>query len=273
MMAPGGHRFPSDDERRAGAPPTLREWLAEAPFGLSLSAGFFGFFAHCGVLTVLEDEGLLPARLSGASAGALVAGLWAGGLDAARIRDELARLRREDFWDPAPGPGLLRGRRFGKRLRELLPVSTVERCRVPLALSAFDLLTRSTRVLDRGDLASAIHASCAVPLLFHPVWIDGRPALDGGIRDRAALAGMPAGQRLLLHFLTSCSPWRRRDDPQLRIPGGRFLRALALDGLPRVGPFHLERGRLALEQAQRATRIALDRPASDVVRVPARGGE
>ncbi len=30
----------------AAARPTLREWLAEEPFALTLSAGFFGFFAH-----------------------------------------------------------------------------------------------------------------------------------------------------------------------------------------------------------------------------------
>ena len=42
---------------------TLREWLEEAPYALGMSSGFFGFFAHCGVLTVLEEEGLLPERV------------------------------------------------------------------------------------------------------------------------------------------------------------------------------------------------------------------
>ena len=44
------------------ARPTLSEWLREGPFSLTLSSGFFGFFAHAGLVTVLEDEGLLPRR-------------------------------------------------------------------------------------------------------------------------------------------------------------------------------------------------------------------
>src|SRR5690349_3081769 len=90
--------------------PMLREWLLEKPFSMTLSAGFFGFFAHAGVMTVLEDTGLLPVRISGASAGALVGGIWASGVNATTIRDELLRLRREDFWDVRPGLGLLAGR-------------------------------------------------------------------------------------------------------------------------------------------------------------------
>jgi len=41
------------------ATPTVREWLRERPFALGLSSGFFGFFAHAGLVSVLEDEGLV----------------------------------------------------------------------------------------------------------------------------------------------------------------------------------------------------------------------
>ena len=58
----------------ASAVPTLRSWLLEAPFALSLSAGFFGFFAHAGFVAALEDAELAPALLSGSSAGALISG-------------------------------------------------------------------------------------------------------------------------------------------------------------------------------------------------------
>ena len=67
--------------------PTLREWLAEGPYTLAMSSGFFGFFAHAVVVSVLEEEGLPPARVCGSSAGALVGGLWAAGLPAARLAD------------------------------------------------------------------------------------------------------------------------------------------------------------------------------------------
>jgi NTE family protein len=240
--------------------PTLRDWLRAGPFTLGLSSGFFGFFAHAGVVAVLEEEGLRPARVVGSSAGALTGGLWAAGVPARRIRDELLALRREHFWDPRPGLGLLRGALFRARLEAILPVSTFAACPLPLAVSAFDVRARRTAVLASGALAPAIHASCAAPILFQPVRIDGRRYLDGGVLDRHGLAGLGAGERVLYHHLTSRSPWRRRNSPALRIPERPQLRALAFQGIPRCGPFRLERGREAMERAAEGTRGALDAP-------------
>lgn len=242
------------------ARPTLRAWLSEAPFTLSLSAGYFSFFAHTGVLLALEEAGLRPRRVTGASAGALVGGLFAAGLDAGRLREELLRLRRQDFWDPAPGLGLLRGALFRARLEALLPVARFEDCRVPFAASAFALAALRTRVLERGALAPAIHASCAVPLLFQPVRVDGALFADGGVADRPAHASLAPGERVLYHHIAARSPWRRPGSPALRIPARVGLAALVIEALPRVGPFHLERGPLALERAQREACRALDRP-------------
>ena len=56
---------------------TVSEWLDEGPFTLTLSAGFFGFYAHTGVLLALEERGHHPAKLTGSSAGALVAAAYA----------------------------------------------------------------------------------------------------------------------------------------------------------------------------------------------------
>lgn len=246
--------------------PTLRDWLSERPFSLAMSSGFFGFFAHTGVVQVLEEEGLLPRRLSGSSAGALVAGAFAAGLAPARLAEELLRLERRDFWDPAPGAGLLAGQLFRRKLESLLPVTTFEACRAGLSLSVFDLRTRSTRVLERGLLAPAIHASCAVPFMFHPVRHEGSWLVDGGVADRPGLLGMPLGERVLFHHLASRSPWRRKNGAWERIPSRDGLSTLVLDGLPRSGPFALENGRRAYELAKHATRRALDRPHRALVR-------
>jgi NTE family protein len=239
---------------------TLRDWLREAPFTLGLSSGFFGFFAHAGVVSVLEEEGLLPARVLGSSAGALVGGLWAAGVPARRIGEELLALRRADFWDPWPGPGLLRGRRFRARLERILPVASFEQCPRPLAVSAYDVAARRTAILCSGPLAPALHASCAVPLLFQPVRIDGRRYADGGVLDRHGLAALHARERVLYHHLTSRSPWRRRDSPALRVPELPSLRAVAIEGLPRLGPFRLARGAEAMQRAAEGMRTALARP-------------
>jgi NTE family protein len=191
-------------------------------------------------------------------------------MDAARQQRELLRLKREDFWDPWPGAGLLRGRLFRKRLEGMISARLFSQCRVPLAVSAFDLVSRKTRVLSSGQVVPAIHASCAVPLLFHPVWIDGRPLLDGGVSDRSGMAGMPSGTRLLYHHITSRSPWRRSSSPALRIPSRAQMTSLAIEGLIRVHPFAMERGAVAFQQARSAMQQALCRALSEpVVRIRA----
>ncbi len=239
---------------------TLRDWLSEKSFTLAMSSGFFGFFAHAGVVSVLEEERFFPARISGSSAGALVGGLWAAGVPAPRIREELLRLRREHFWDLRPGLGLLRGALFRALLETLAPVKTFEECRVPLALSVYDVLGARTAVLRSGPLAPAIHASCAFPVLLQPVRIGRRLYLDGGVLDRPGMAGVGENERVLFHHLASRSPWRRKASPALQIPDRKEMQVVALDGLPWVGPFRLERGREAMERAAAGAREALSRP-------------
>jgi NTE family protein len=237
---------------------TLGEWLADGPYTLSLSSGFFGFFAHAGVLAALRRAGLAPTKASGASAGALVAGCWAAGLEAEDIREALFGVRRADFWDPAPGLGLLRGVKFERHLRRLIGDAAIENARAPLAISVYDVWRRGTAVLTSGDLCSAIRASCAVPLMFHPVRRAGRLLLDGGIADRPGLAGVGGGERILYHHLRSRRSWRRLRSGRVALPRRERLAALVLNDLPAVGPNALDQGRLAYAHALALTTRALD---------------
>lgn len=238
--------------------PTLREWLREGPFTLTMSSGFFAFYAHTGFFSILEEEGLLPARVSGSSAGALVAGTWAAGVTAEDFWRQLLEIRRSDFWDPALGLGFLAGRRFQERLSAMLPVQTFAECRAPLAVSLFDVRTRRTEVRTSGPLADTLRASCAVPGLFHPVRIDGRLYVDGGVADRPGLAGVAAGERVLFHHIESRSAWRRK--AEMAIPARSDMQTVVLKDLPRSGPFALENGRRAFHAARLQTRRALERP-------------
>ncbi len=150
----------------------------------------------------------------------------------------------------------------------MLPVDSFEGCRVPLAVSTFDVTRRATHVIDRGALASAIVASCAVPGLFRPVRREGRWLLDGGIRDRPGLEGLPRGSRVLFHHLASRSPWRR--EREMVVPRRDGMITLVIEGLPRSGPDRLEAGREALRLARAAAERALSTPVVDgVVRVVA----
>jgi NTE family protein len=245
----------------------LGDWLGAAPFSLAMSSGFFGFYAHTGMLqTLTAHAGARPTLVTGASAGALVGGAWGAGLEPAHLAERLLGLRRDDFWDPGLGIGLLRGRKFDRLLRDLLPVDAIEHCGRPVAISVFDIVARTTQVLRTGDLSAAIRASCAVPGMFHPVWIGKRAYWDGGILDRSGLAGIASGERVLAHHLISRSPW----GSELSIPRRAGMVTLVLDGLPRSGPYKIAAGHRALELAREATRRALDLPVVDgIVRLRA----
>ena len=239
---------------------TLKDWLQDQPFTLAMSAGFFSFFAHCGMVSVLEDEGLYPAKITGASAGALIGAGWASGCSASRLQAKLFSMTKVDFWDPGFGLGLLKGQLFRHLVEEVAEAEHLEDCRIPVGLSVSDLFTRTTHVLTEGPLAEAVHASGAVPLLFHPVRIHNRYYVDGGVTDRHGLAGTDTGCRILYHHIASRSAWRRKNSPGLEIPKQDKLVSLIIADLPRSGPNRLGQGKLAFAHARQAMQEALTQP-------------
>ncbi len=236
---------------------SLLEKLRGGPFNLALSSGFFGFYAHAGLLSVLEDHDLVPRFVSGSSAGALAGGLWAAGVSAQTMSRVLFALERRDFWDPGLGLGLLRGRLFRERLENLVPVSAMEDAKIPLALSIYDILRRRTSVRDRGSISAAIHASCALPGLFQPVWLERRPYSDGGIRDRPGWQGLDKTTFTLAHDLPSRAKRATQTRPHTSV--------VSMTGLPRVTPFSLRRGNEAFAVARAGMQRALARRVEDLV--------
>lgn len=233
---------------------TLHEWLQEKPFTLALPSKFFGVFAHSGADAALAEAGLTPSRLRGSSGGTNQAGLRASGLMPPEIRDFLLDIDRKDFWDPGFGFGLLKGQLFDRILREVMPVTTFEEAVIPVSISVFDIWSRKTEVIETGDLVDAIRASSAVPGLFHPVMINRRPKVDGGIKDHAGLAGAKPGERILFHDL---SPAKHQFDPSLDV-----LSVTCRD-IPAVNPFRLRRGidayKAAKENMQRSLELHVPR--------------
>ncbi len=63
----------SENISRQSAEFTLRTWLKQGRYSIALSPGFFGYFAHIGVLSALDEAGLLEfdkiEHLAGSSAG------------------------------------------------------------------------------------------------------------------------------------------------------------------------------------------------------------
>lgn len=245
---------------------TRAQWLAREPFTLMLGAGFFGFFAHTGFLQALEAQGLTPRRVIGCSAGALAGGLWSSGLAGEALERELCSLRRDEFWDPGiPLGGLLKGRKFNRKLRDVLSrsgVEQVEHCPVSFTAIVHDVVRRRPVAVREGRLDLAIQASCTVPLMFRPVWVGGRLLVDGGVSDRVGMCAVQPRERMLMHYLP---PRRRVRRPNrtapTEIPGQRLM--LVTPDLPRVTPFALEQGPVALERTRHYATRWLQTPIVD----------
>lgn len=146
---------------------------------LVLAAGGPRGFAHVGVLRALDELGLHPDLVVGASIGALMGSAFAAGLPIAQIEAlafdfDFYRLAR---WSPAAGMQM-DGSRVAALVREALGVARLEALRTPMAIVATDVASGAPVVFNRGDLGVAVQASCAIPRWFAPVHIRGRATAD-----------------------------------------------------------------------------------------------
>jgi len=152
--------------------------------GLALGGGAARGFAHIGVLQVLEEEGIKPSLVVGTSAGSLVAAFYASGKTGSQLTwlaESMDESQLTDWTLPWVGRGMLRGEALGKYVNSQLNGLKIEDMKVPLGIVATDLQTGDGILFRRGDVATAVRASSAVPSVFEPVRIGGKDYVDGGL--------------------------------------------------------------------------------------------
>ena len=167
----------------------LAREISHRQVGLALSSGGAKGFAHVGVIQVLEENGIDIDIVAGCSMGAYVGALWAYGLDGTKL-DRLAHevegrtgmLRLIDPMLP-PRRGFMGGRYLKRRLKRSLGDGHFADTVIPLRVVATQLGSLGRTVFSSGDIATAVHASIAIPGVCVPVNIDGTDYIDGGISD------------------------------------------------------------------------------------------
>ncbi len=148
--------------------------------GLALGGGFARGIAHIGVLRVFEENQIPIDYLAGTSVGALIAAGYAGGSTLEEMEQVGLATRFKDFAEwTVSWQGLASDTRLQRYLRRLTPMRWFEELRIPLAIVATDILTAEAASFTKGDIGSALCASCAYPGLFRPVERDGRLLVDG----------------------------------------------------------------------------------------------
>jgi predicted acylesterase/phospholipase RssA len=183
-----------------------------APTALVLSGGGAKGLAHIGVIEMLDSAGIRPDLVVGTSIGAIVGSLYASGLDGRTIDSLMRALAIGQGTTPdSPRGPVAWGTRLplviweegaggfsveSSALRQsgtngpinvallranLLARGDFNRLPIPLRVVATDLSDRRVVVLDHGDLAQAVRASIAIPLVFAPERIGSQVLIDGGL--------------------------------------------------------------------------------------------
>jgi NTE family protein len=152
--------------------------------GLVLGGGAARGFAHIGVIQALEEAGFRPDLVVGTSAGSVVAALFASGKSGRELQSIAESMDEASFSDwrlPFFRPGLLKGEALARFVKAQVGGKQIQDLRMPLGVVATDLQSGQGVLFQRGDVATAVRASSAIPAFFQPVVISGREYVDGGL--------------------------------------------------------------------------------------------
>jgi NTE family protein len=158
--------------------------MNDPTYGLVLSGGGIRGLAHAGVIKALEEEGIYPSYIAGASAGAIVGAFYAAGY---RDEDILAIFHKTSIFSSDKyayrKPGFIDTDKFHETFKAYFPEDSFESLKKKLFISATDILAGKTKFFHEGPLINAVLASAAFPVVLSPMLIDGVLYADGGITN------------------------------------------------------------------------------------------
>ena len=172
----------------------LARAVAGREVGLVLGAGGARGVAHLGVLRALAEADVPVDLVGGTSVGALIGAAQAQG----RSHQETADLGRQlqaaaPFRDwTLPVTSLLRGRRMEAVVRAAFGGAAIEDLWLPFFCNSCDIASFCDVTHERGGLADALLASCALPAVFAPRRRGDALLIDGGTTDMLPVATMRA---------------------------------------------------------------------------------
>ena len=153
--------------------------------GLALGGGGAKGAAHLGVLRYLYEKDIELGAISGTSAGAIVAALYAFGLTPEEIKEALLELDPLSIKSLRIGElGLLKNLTLESMLKKHLPEEArIEHATIPLAIHATDLTSGEGVDFYSGDVVEAVLASTSVPGIYIPQKMNDRLLVDGGLTE------------------------------------------------------------------------------------------
>jgi NTE family protein len=198
--------------------PTLKQNLKRPKLGLALSGGSALGFAQIGILKVLEKEKIPINFVAGTSMGGVIGGLYACGYNAFDLENLVTQINwnellsdtpprsalflsqkeekgkyliqiRMDDYKPYIPKALTSGQKISSLFTELTMSANFkanmnfDKLEIPLRIVTTDLINGERKVIDSGDLAEALRATIAIPLVFTPLEKGESYLVDGGLVD------------------------------------------------------------------------------------------
>ena len=149
--------------------------------GLVLSGGGVRGVAHIGVIKALEEHGIFPTHIAGTSAGAIVGALYVNGNTWQEILDFIKTVpifRIDKF--AMNKPGFIDTEKLYDSFRTLLKDDDFSTLKLPLHITATNILDGSLKIFTQGELIRPILASASFPGVFTPIKIGEEYFVDGG---------------------------------------------------------------------------------------------
>lgn len=187
-------------------------------FGLALSGGGSRGAAHVGVLIALEENGLIPSSISGTSAGSIVCGLYASGMDSQKLAEIVKYMSQNGkylididylgFIKSIPKlilersvniSGIIKGNKLEKYFYKLTDGKNIRQSNIKIVIPTVDIdsgytiaytnslndVKKINKLIWKDDIsiAAAMRASSSVPAAFQPRMLDGMCLVDGGVTN------------------------------------------------------------------------------------------
>lgn len=181
--------------------------------GLALGGGGARGACHIGVLRVLEDNGIIPDVIAGTSAGSMIGAMYASELNAKIVEEKyIKHIQSENFKDlgfryipnsekddsifsqivkqiknqyvlmvSSNRKSIIKNERLSKAANILFEADRFEDLKIPLFVSATDLITGNPIIYKTGNLVDAVVQSSTIPGFVEPTYQNNRMLVDGGI--------------------------------------------------------------------------------------------
>lgn len=153
--------------------------------------------AHVGAWKAIEEAGIHVDAIMGCSIGALVGCTIAGGhgwrelaeIARALKKDDIVSInRRAVLFGGVREEAVFDGPHYLEYIRRNVPLKSFGDARIPVRVNAVSLVSGTERWFGTGvdeetPVADAIYGSCAIPIYFPPLKLNGDVLVDGGVMD------------------------------------------------------------------------------------------